>query len=165
MLLACHFSLNRVGFPPILECEWMEMDTCTDTVCQKSRGIGCVIPHCKLQHGITQPILWLFWHICMAHALHARTSVLILSVCEATFWKKASIRSAVRTLREGGKRKNDLGTFSGSQWPGKKRKLILPKVWTDFIQHISMMRKRLDVRATSESGFAQPNTIALYNQD
>ena len=31
--------------------------------CQKSRRIGCVIPHCKLKCGSTQPILWLFWHI------------------------------------------------------------------------------------------------------
>ena len=29
----------------------------------KNRRIGCVIPHCKLQCGITQPILWLFLHI------------------------------------------------------------------------------------------------------
>ena len=26
--------------------------------------IGCVIAHCNLQSGITQPILRLFWHIC-----------------------------------------------------------------------------------------------------
>ena len=26
-------------------------------ICKKSRRIGCVIPHCKLQRGITQPIL------------------------------------------------------------------------------------------------------------
>ena len=26
--------------------------------------IGCVIPHCKLQCGIMQPILRPFWHIC-----------------------------------------------------------------------------------------------------
>ena len=29
-------------------------------ICQKSRKIGCVIPHCNLQRGITQPILRLF---------------------------------------------------------------------------------------------------------
>ena len=28
--------------------------------CQRSRKIGCVISNCKLQHGITQPILRLF---------------------------------------------------------------------------------------------------------
>ena len=26
-------------------------------ICQKGRRIGCVIPHCNFQHGITQPIL------------------------------------------------------------------------------------------------------------
>ena len=31
---------------------------------KKSWRIGCVIPHCKLQCGITQPILKLFGHIC-----------------------------------------------------------------------------------------------------
>ena len=29
-------------------------------ICQKSRKISCVIPHCQLQRGITQPILRLF---------------------------------------------------------------------------------------------------------
>ena len=29
-------------------------------ICQKSQRIGCVIPHCNLQRGITQPILRLF---------------------------------------------------------------------------------------------------------
>ena len=29
-------------------------------ICQKCRRIGCVIPHCKIQRGITQPILRLF---------------------------------------------------------------------------------------------------------
>ena len=40
-----------------------EISTCLDCnqlhrvqICQKSRGIGCVIPYCKLQCGITQPI-------------------------------------------------------------------------------------------------------------
>ena len=33
-------------------------------ICPKIRRIGCVIPPCNLQHGITQPILQLFWHIC-----------------------------------------------------------------------------------------------------
>ena len=33
-------------------------------ICQKSRRIGCVIPHCNLQRGFTQPILQLFGHIC-----------------------------------------------------------------------------------------------------
>ena len=33
-------------------------------ICQKWRRIGCVIPRSKLQRGITQPILKLFWHIC-----------------------------------------------------------------------------------------------------
>ena len=33
--------------------------------CQKSRRIGCVILHCKLQRGITQPIFQLFRHICI----------------------------------------------------------------------------------------------------
>ena len=33
-------------------------------ICQKIRRIGCVILCCKLQCGITQPILQLFWHIC-----------------------------------------------------------------------------------------------------
>ena len=33
-------------------------------ICQKSWRIGCAIPCCKLQCGITQPILRLFWHIC-----------------------------------------------------------------------------------------------------
>ena len=33
--------------------------SCTDTVvCQKSQRTGCVIPRCKLQRGITQPILF-----------------------------------------------------------------------------------------------------------
>ena len=36
----------------------------TIQICQKSRRIGCVIPHCKLQHWIAQPILRLIWHIC-----------------------------------------------------------------------------------------------------
>ena len=36
----------------------------TIQICQKSRRIGCVIPHCNLQCGVTQPILQLFWHIC-----------------------------------------------------------------------------------------------------
>ena len=30
-------------------------------ICQKSRGIGCVIPRWKLPCGITQPILRLFF--------------------------------------------------------------------------------------------------------
>ena len=34
-------------------------------LCQKIWRIGCVTPPCKLQHGITQPILWHFWHICI----------------------------------------------------------------------------------------------------
>ena len=29
-------------------------------ICQKSRRIGCMIPHCNLQHGITQPFLRFF---------------------------------------------------------------------------------------------------------
>ena len=29
-------------------------------ICQKSRRMGCVIPHCKLQYGITLPIIKLF---------------------------------------------------------------------------------------------------------
>ena len=29
----------------------------------KRRRIGCVVPHCNLQRGITQPILWLFFDI------------------------------------------------------------------------------------------------------
>ena len=33
-------------------------DTCP-WICQKSRRIGCVIPHCRLQRGITQLILCL----------------------------------------------------------------------------------------------------------
>ena len=33
-------------------------------ICQKSRWIGCVIPHCNLQCGITQHIPPLFWDIC-----------------------------------------------------------------------------------------------------
>ena len=33
---------------------------------KKSGRIGCVIPRCKLQRGITQPILRLFWHNCTA---------------------------------------------------------------------------------------------------
>ena len=37
-------------------------------ICQKSQRIGCVIPLCKLQGGISQPILRLFWHICMCQA-------------------------------------------------------------------------------------------------
>ena len=32
-------------------------------ICNKSQRIGCVIPHCKLQCGITQ--LHIFWHVCM----------------------------------------------------------------------------------------------------
>ena len=31
--------------------------------CEKIRRIGCIIPHCNLQHGITQPILQLFFYI------------------------------------------------------------------------------------------------------
>ena len=34
-------------------------------MCQKSRRIGCVIPSCNLQCGITQPILRLCWLICI----------------------------------------------------------------------------------------------------
>ena len=30
-------------------------------ICQKSRRIGCVIPRCNLQCGITQPILQIFY--------------------------------------------------------------------------------------------------------
>ena len=29
-------------------------------ICQKSRRVGCVIPHCKLQCGMTKPIFRLF---------------------------------------------------------------------------------------------------------
>ena len=34
------------------------------SICQKSRGMGCVIPRWHLQRVITQPILRLFWHVC-----------------------------------------------------------------------------------------------------
>ena len=37
---------------------------CTVQICRKSQRIGCVISHCNLQCGITQPILRLFRHIC-----------------------------------------------------------------------------------------------------
>ena len=37
-------------------------DLCREQVqiCKKSQKIGCVIPHCNLQCGITQPILQIF---------------------------------------------------------------------------------------------------------
>ena len=35
-------------------------------ICQKNQRIGCIIPHCKFQRGITQPIIWFFWHVCTA---------------------------------------------------------------------------------------------------
>ena len=43
-------------------------------ICQKSQRIGCMILCCKLQRGITQPILRLFWHICnkRRHAFHKK---------------------------------------------------------------------------------------------
>ena len=41
-----------------------ESSLCAVQICQKIRRIGCVILRCKLQCGITQPILRLFWHIC-----------------------------------------------------------------------------------------------------
>ena len=42
-------------------------------ICQKSRRIGCVIPHCNLHCGITQPILPLFLtyiYYCTQLSLH-----------------------------------------------------------------------------------------------
>ena len=43
--------------------------------CQKSQRIGCVIPRCKLQCGITQPILRLFWHICSTPSIARQASL------------------------------------------------------------------------------------------
>ena len=40
-----------------------EMKSLVLQICQKSRRIGCVIPRCNLQHGITQPIIRLYWKI------------------------------------------------------------------------------------------------------
>ena len=47
-------------------------------ICQKSRRIGCEIPSRKLHCRITQPILRLFWHICI-HVLLAGIGILHIS--------------------------------------------------------------------------------------
>ena len=44
-------------------------------ICQKSQRIGCVIPRCKLQCGITQPILRLFLHICNTPSIARQASL------------------------------------------------------------------------------------------
>ena len=38
---------------------------------KKMQRIGCVIPHCNLQHGIMQPILRLIYDICTRWFTHA----------------------------------------------------------------------------------------------
>ena len=46
-------------------------------MCQKkSRRIGCVIPHCKLQRGIAQPIFRLLRHICTR--IHQREKEIVI---------------------------------------------------------------------------------------
>ena len=58
----------------------LDLSTCNATnskehvQCQKSPRIGCVIPRCTLQCKITQPILWLFWHICTYNMITHSTS-------------------------------------------------------------------------------------------
>ena len=48
--------LSSLQPPKLTTCD---TSTCVQ-ICQKSRGMGCVIRHCNLQCGITQPILQLF---------------------------------------------------------------------------------------------------------
>ena len=62
-------------------------------ICKKSRRIGCVIPYCKLQCGITQPTLRLFLHICIT-----RASPLLLCVFSLAFRRHATLLGVDRKV-------------------------------------------------------------------
>ena len=65
-------------------------------ICQNSWRIGCVIPHCKLQCGITQPIIQLFWHICTRSRLRSRGAS-----CFDTWSGRTGPSTTIRKKNEG----------------------------------------------------------------
>ena len=53
--------------------------------------------HCNLQRGITQPILWLFWHIC---TYSSRSYLLIWKLSESFSWPYFSEKTFHPTSKE-----------------------------------------------------------------